>query len=404
MRCIHSKAYWSIAFMVLFSVNAHADDAVTSTPSPYQLRTMYQGEEWAESSGGGRHGNVYMQNFDLKLRVDTEQAYGWDGGLAVFEGYYASSRSTTKQYTNMLDSASPIDTYGYERYALYQAYYDQEIGRNDFILGFWDPQQDFGNTDQQNLFLNRNFTWNTVLDDSGSSLQYAGNYPWTTLVFRAKHHLDDHWTVQSAIINGMSDINKDPTATDLRINRRYGLISLSEVNYVADRYTKAYIGAWAYTGKQEEYNIYNQDGSQRWVYGSEGGYIGASTRVYTLEGRRGMDVFANLAVADPRVTELDRAVNAGVTYTGLFASRPIDKAGIGLAVNGGSAPYLKSLEAAGSLVHPYESTIEMTYHAKLTDWLVVQPSIQYVINPFYTNERNAVLVGLHFELKQWLGL
>ena len=404
MRRIHSQAYWYIGLVALFSVGAHAEESNDSTPSPYQLRTMYQGEEWALPSGGGQHGNLYMQNVNLKLRVDTEQAFGWTGGLAVFEGYYASSRSITKQYTNMLDAGSPIDTYGSQRFALYQAYYDQEVGKNDFLVGFWDPQQDYGNTDQQNLFLNRNFTWNTALDDSGSSLQYAGNYPWTTLAFRAKRHLDDRWTIQTALLNGMSDNVKDPTTTDLIINPHYGLISLSEVNYVVDRYTKAYAGFWAYTGKQTEYNRINQDGSQRLGYGSEGGYIGASTRVYTQEGRRGMDVFGNLAVADSTMTEIDRALNAGITYTGLFDGRTSDKAGIGVAVNGGSAPYLKSLEANGSLIHPYETNFELTYHAKLTDWLVVQPSVQYVIHPFYTDERNALLIGLHFELKHWLGL
>jgi porin len=384
--------------------SANADGLPTDTVSPYQLRLLYTGEGWETAKGGSQRGELYMQTMNVKLKVDAEKAFGWTGGSAVFEGYYASSRSINKQYVYSIDSISPIDTYGSQRFALYQAYYNQQIGSNDFLLGFWDPQQEFANTEQQNLFLNRNFTWNTALDDSGLSLQYAGNYPWTTLAFRAKHALDEKWTVQAAVLNGMADTNKDPSATDLQIKNHTGLLGIAEVNYVQDIRTKAYIGVWAYTGKQQEYNEFNADGSQRWIYGSQGGYIGASMRVYNQDARRGMDVFGNIGIADSRVTALNRAFNAGVTYTGLLDFRPRDKSGIAIAVNGGSDPYLKSLEADGTSIHHLETNIELTHHAKINDWLVVQPSVQYVMNPYFTRVNDALIFGLHFELKQWFGL
>ncbi len=45
-----------------------------------------------------------------------------------------------------------------------------------------------------------------------------------------------------------------------------------------------------------------------------------------------------------------------------------------------------------------ETNIEVTYRAALTDWLTLQPNVQYVINPG-TNPAldDDLLIGLRFE-------
>ena len=388
-------------------VSPQATTAVTSSPpavadtgpSPYQLKLQYAGEAW-DNAGGYHNGTVYMQNVDAQLRVNTDKAFGWTGGKALFEGYYGSSRSLGNNYVGTnLDSPSPIDTYGNTRFSLYQAYYDQNFGDTDLLLGVWDPQSEFANTDAQNLFLNRSFTWNAALDLSGGSLLYAGNFPWTTVAFRARQALDDKWTIQGAVLNGMPGNPKDLGVNDYQFKGRFGAIGLAEINYVPKARTKFYVGYWGYTGKQ---TAYNQD---RQIYGSDGGYIGGSTRFYTQEGKRGLDGFFNIGVADSIVNEVNRSLNVGVTYTGLFDARPNDKAGFAVNVNGASDPYRKDLTAQGGNPAMYETHYELTYHAKVNDWLKVQPDIQYISHPnLVTDLKNDFVFGVHFEIGHWFEL
>jgi porin len=158
-------------------------------------------------------------------------------------------------------------------------------------------------------------------------------------------------------------------------------------------------GYWGYTGKFMTQNDFNADGSQHEVYGSDGGYIGGATRLYTIEGKRGLDGFANLGFADPVVNQTDRSLNAGLTLTGPFEDRSFDKFGVAVGIAGDSEPYKKAQIAAGNGVHNYETNFEMTYRAPITDWLTIQPDIQYWIHPNYDPAlQNDLLVGVHFEI------
>ncbi len=384
--------------------SAKADSAYEM--SPYQLKLQYIGEEWDNTQGALRSGTVYMQNIDTQLRIDTDKAFGWTGGKALFEGYYNSSRSIANQKIGAtFDSSSPIDTYGARRFALYQAYYDQNFGRTDLLLGIWDPQSEFANSDQQNVFLNRNFTWNSALDLSGVSLNYAGNYPWTTAAFRARREINDDWTVQAAILNGMKDNVKYPGVTDFIFRGSTGVTGIAEVNYAPAARTKAYVGYWGYTGKQNVYDQYNADTTNKMAYGSDGGYIGGATRLYTQQGKRGLDIFANLGIANPDENAIDHSLNTGLTYTGLIDARPNDRMGIAITFNGASDPYRKDqLNQSNNPAH-YEKDFELTYHAKINDWLKVQPDFQYIVHPnLRADLKDAVLFGIHFEIGHWFGL
>jgi porin len=390
------------------SPSVSAQQKAPEESSPYKLKLQYSGEEWDNTSGGRETGNVYMNNVDTQLDVNTSKAFGWTGGHAFFEGFYESSRSVSKQLTNGSDSPSPIDSYGYEMFRFYQAYYDQTLGNTNILFGLWDPQSEFANTQTQNVFLNRNFSWNGVIDNSASSLNYAGNYPWTAPVLRVRQKIDDQWTVLGAVGDGMADNPKHLGVNDILIHSDYGASFKGEVDYTPIARTKLYAGYFAYTGRQAAINQTNADGSQHYIYGSDGGYIGGETRLYTYEGRRGLDAFANISVADPTANELNRSANTGLTYTGLLAARPNDKIGFAFAANGFGDPYRKYAESLGSSVVDYEKFYELTYHAPINRWLRVQPDVQYMYEPTNVygspSEKDSLVFGIHFEIGRWFDL
>ena len=71
--------------------------------------------------------------------------------------------------------------------------------------------------------------------------------------------------------------------------------------------------------------------------------------------------------------------------------------GIATAFTGDN--YEDAQELAGSSADSRETNLELTYRAPVTDWLTLQPDIQYVINPGVDPELdNALVFLLRFEL------
>jgi porin len=47
----------------------------------------------------------------------------------------------------------------------------------------------------------------------------------------------------------------------------------------------------------------------------------------------------------------------------------------------------------------YETAVELTWRATVSDWLTLQPDVQYIVNPGSQRSlRNAVVVGLRFDI------
>lgn len=375
-----------------------------ASPSPYQLNLLYTGEAWDNATGGVHDGTTYMYNFDAQLRIDAGKAFGWTGGNFLLEGYYANRSSLNNQYVGAVDEQSPIDTAGYSMYRLYQAYYDQNLGNTDILFGIYDLETEYSTTKPMALFLSKNLTWNTALDQSGTMPQGGvvgpGNYPYTPLALRLRQKINDHWSVQATLADGASDNPHSPAENGVYFSSQYGLLGISEVDYTPDVHTKIMAGYWDLTSKLPTNDLTNPNGTPRQVYGEDGGYVGGATRLYNQEGRwRGLDGFLTLGVSSPTSTNVAQSLNGGLVYTGMFDARPLDKMGASFNVNANPASYRRAQIAQGNGVDRYETNLEATYRAPINDWLTLQPDIQYIIHPGYDPRlKNDVVFGLHFEI------
>jgi porin len=229
-------------------------------------------------------------------------------------------------------------------------------------------------------------------------------YPDTSLGVRIRQTINDQWSVQGAVVNGMADRGGDQS-NSIDFNSRFGVLAIAEVDYVPIARTKIMMGYWTYTGLLDTQNQFTDDGAIRQVRGSQGAYIGGTTRLYTIKDARGLDAFVNFGIADSRVNEVDRSFNAGLTWTGLFDARPRDKMGFGVGVARAGAGLQDAQFAQGTPIYGYETSFEITYRAVLSDWLTVQPNIQYIVHPGFDRAlKNDFLFGLHFEMGRLFNL
>jgi porin len=284
-------------------------------------------------------------------------------------------------------------------FRLYQAYYDQTFGATDVLVGIYDLETEFSVTKPMSLFLNKNLTWNTALDQSGTMPQNGtvgpGNYPFTPLAVRVRQTLAPGWSVQAAVADGASDNPKHPADNGVFIGSRYGAMIIGELDYTPDSHTKLMTGVWELTSKLPA----NHVGAPRETWGQQGGYVGGATRLYSAGGRRGLDGFLTLGASSETSTNTSASANGGFVYTGLFDARPHDKAGVSFNVNANPASYRAAQLARGVRVERYETGFELTWRAKITDLLTIQPDVQYIINPNYDPRlKNDLVIGVHFEI------
>jgi len=397
-----------IALLAAISLQGGAQAAEGA--SGYQINLLYTGEAWDNTMGGLRRGFSYMNNADVQLRVDAAKAWGVKGGKAVIEGFYANGISTGNTWVGALDQQSPIDTAaGKPMTKLYQAYYEQQFGHTAVLVGKYDLETEFSNTKPMSLFLSKNLTWNTALDQSGTMPNNGtigpGNYPYTPLAVRVRQSFNDQWSLALAVANAASDDPKNLANNGAYFSPVYGAMIISEVDYTPVRYTKVMVGLWDVTSKLPAFGAKTPSGNQKYVYGEQGGYVGGETRLYAQEGRRGLDSFFTLGLSTPMTTNVSSSFNGGLTYTGLLDARPTDKMGVSFNINMASSYYKNSKIAQGSRFNSQEYSYEITYRAKLNDYVTVQPDAQYIVNPNFTPSlKNDLLVGLHFEIGNFFDL
>jgi porin len=396
----HAKRATLVALAAVLSAGlataALADDA-PAQDSGVTLRLQYTGEAASNPVGGVHDGSLYMNNVDAQLGVDTNKALGWPGGKLLLEGLYGSTDSANHRFVGAVQDPSAIDTDGTAMFRLYQAYFDQRFGGTDVRVGIMDLETEFGETPPMDILFNGAYAWTSTLDQSGRN--GPSTYPNTALGARLRQRIGAQWSVQVAVTDGVPDDPDHPKDNAVDFNGRNGAFLIGQVNFTPTRTTKLIAGVWDYTGQFDAISETNPDGSQREVFGSRGGYVGGATRLYSPGPHRGLDVFANVGIADARTNLIDTSFNTGLSYTGPLASRPQDQFGIAAGIVQATSQFKQMMRDAGGKPADYENNFEITYRAPISDWLTVQPDVQYWVHPGLDGGRkNDLLLLLHFEI------
>ena len=380
---------------------AAAPAPVVDTSGPLDLNVTYTGELW-QNTGGFNSGTDYMYEVDASLSVDTQKLFGWQGGRFYVEGFYAGGNSLDFTYTGALQAPSALDAYdSMNLVKLYQLYYDQQIGNTNVMVGRFDVQQQFGTTRPMDLFANKAQAINYTFLAAGQAAGFndPSIYPDTTIGLRIKQTFGSQWTVKLGLLNGLSDSPDARNTTDILIGPKEGALGIGEVDFTPDKYTKFMVGTWGLTGQLNKIAQFSPTYAQLTTWGDAGAYVGGATRLYTIEGNRGVDAFFNVGVTNAITNISDLSVDAGVTITGLFGARPNDKLGAAVGVIETTPGYQKLMYLyQGLQIAQYETAYELTYRAKITDWLAIQPEVDYITNPDIAGKKSAFAYGLHFEL------
>ncbi len=347
--------------------------------------------------GGVKQGATLQGVTTGVLEVDTGKAFGLPGGLFHISALQIHGQPLSGAYLDNLQAANGNEAEDGTR--LWEFWYDQQFagGRFDLKLGQQSVDNEFITSSNSALFINTMAGWPLI----PSVDMYGGGpaYPLASLGLRGQFKPNDHTAVLAGVFDdnpGGGGFNDDAQERDRnggRFNLNTGALFIAELQYsskLAGLNGTYKFGGWYDTGKFEDQRFDtsglslagpDSTGTPRSHHGNYSLYGVVDQTVWKSGDKKTLNVFGRIMGAPTDQNLVDFSFNGGVTLTAPFASRANDLAGINLGIGHVSSRVAGLDSDAGVMRQNTEALLEFTYQATVTGWLVVQPDLQYVINP-----------------------
>jgi porin len=373
------------------------------------LTASYGSETAANLSGGDRHLVRETGQFTFGATLDAERLLGIEGG--TFQATVTYRRGKDLGAAANLGVLQQVqEVYGRgQTWRLTQFWYQQSFadGHADIKLGRLTQGEDFAAFSCD--FMNLSFCGAPPGNLAGD---YWYNWPVSQWGVRGRIKNDSFYAMAGAYeVNPRNLDNKFVLGF---FHGATGVLVPAEVGYTPRLGTARLpgwykVGGWYNTANTDDlyldinrrpqaltglsplrrdgrYGFYAQF-QQQLTGTAEDGPKGAQTT-------HGLVAFLNVTQTDRRTTATDSQIAAGLSFTGPLPSRPADDIGLAVArtnVNGrGTRDLVTGAERPDA---EYASELHYSLHA--TDWLILRPNVQYVINPGgYDAARDVVVLGL----------
>jgi len=258
-------------------------------------------------------------------------------------------------------------------------------GEGGFKIGIVDLNSEFDVQATGALFLNSSHGIGP--DFSQAGVNGPSIFPATGLGTVGWLIATDHWQIKAGVFEGTPGDPNRPGSTSLSLSGDEGALLVLEVrNRIAPDFVVGG-GLWRFTSPFDKLRA---AAGQRAA--STGIYAIADGAIYAAPeggGRAGLSGWIRAGFANGDVNPVDATLGGGLVYTAPFG-RENDQTGLAFSYIHYGAPARDAGIASGAS----ETNLEATYSLGISDRLIVQPDIQYVLAPDGNpSVGNALVVG-----------
>ena len=335
-------------------------------------------------SGGIKTGATLQGLTTMTMDVDTGKAFGLQGGALHVSALQLHGRPLSPYYLGTLQTANGNE--GDSASRLWELWYDQAFlaGRFDIKIGQQSIDNEFIGSTYSGLFVNTMAGWPII----PSADLYGGGpaYPLSSLGVRGRFMPNGNTSILAGVFDddpGGGSFTQDQQALDQRGGRfslKNGALWIAELQHstkllgLPGTYK---FGGWYDSGSfADELYGYNHRGNYS-LYAVMDQTIWQAPR----NSNRTLNVFGRIMGAPNDRNLVDFGFNGGITLTAPLPGRGNDQAGLDVGIAHVSSRAADAAVAAGGRRPGTETLIEATYQAQAVSWLVLQPDIQYVLNP-----------------------
>jgi porin len=372
-------------------------------------------DPFVNATGGRRQGFSEYDLLGIDLLLETEKLLCWSGGEFHVGFANNSGTSLSKHYVGnnfpvqLADVASPHPRLTYFSYT--QSLFDDRLSVR---IGRLTINSIYGEEFAASPYFKAFTSVGLDLVPQGIFFNATGafGYPLATWGARIKFEPVQSFYAMVGCYNGDPEV-KEGDHHGVDFSFRGPPFVIGEVgfrrNYGKDAEGlagNAKFGAWFNGGSAD---VFGSGQAQETEHGRYGFYVLGDQVLARWGGpaeKRHVGVFASFVCApDERVNQLPYFFDAGLVAYGFLPSRPRDFAGLAIVYGSYSsdlrrAQELQAVTDPSISVQKYEMTLELNYGWTVRPGLLVQPSLQYIVNPGGDKSiSNALALGINLVFK-----
>jgi porin len=373
---------------------------------------VYYGEAFG-NWGGFRQGVEYDGVLELYVKADMNRLGLWKGLCFHADGYQIHGVSITEANIGSLMPVSNLEATPATR--LFELWFEQHLFDDKLAVKFGQLAADaeFIISEGGGYFLNGTWGWPSI---TASDLPGGGPaYPLATPGVRVAVNPNDKLGLMVAVYNG--DPAPHCRSDNPQVCNPYGLdfelddppLLMAEGAYKYHQSGLAgtiKLGGWNHFGKFPDQR-FDSGGALIAASGNDGRPLDHDWGLYGIidqlvwrvpgsEEAQGVGVFARVIGAPSDRNLVDFYFDGGVTFTGMFKSRPNDALAVGFAYTGISdQARAYDIDLGEPVARDYEALIEICYTFEIKSGWTLQPDFQYIFQPGgnVAGQKDATVVG-----------
>jgi porin len=365
-----------------------------------EIALAYTADVWSNVSGGIRRGTTYLDNLDLVLDIDAGRAWGVPGLWVHAHALYNNASTFSDRYVGDALVVSNIDTERAVR--LFEAWFDWRppaLPSTSLRVGLYDVNSEFDATISRSLLINSSHGIGHEFAQTGEN--GPSIFPTTSLGARIAWQPHERWLVEAAVLDGVPGDPAHPTRTTIDLSADDGALLVGEITAVPFDRARVSLGHWSYTAEFDDLVATTPDGTPLRRDDNRGTYLNAELFDSAASGETAphWTAFARAGVANGHVNEFDRYYALGIVFHDALLPKREDALGIAVATTRAGDDFRRAEADAGAATDRYETNIELTWRIPLNDYVVLQPDLQYIVNPGVVAGRSdALAIGLRVEV------
>lgn len=325
-------------------------------------------------------GTAILNKIQISATLRGEQLglTGWlvHAQIIRFDGQSLSER------LGDIQTADNIEAVPFTR--LFEAYLAKMWDKGDHSLalrlGLIDLNSQFDSIDPASLMLNSSHGIGPDLSRSGRN--GPSIYPVTAFGSTATWVRSKKWTFRLGLFDGVAGSPTAPHAFFAeRLKPSDGVLVIGQTDWQLSKTSRLEAGAWGYSAAQN-----GPDGRKAHDHGA---YISYEAPLDLLPH---LNFWLRAGLANKNAQPIAGYLGGGIVQQGVISGRPEDRLGLAIAHAIIGEP---AVSAFG--LHHAETSLELTYQAKISGRFVVQPDLDYIRHPAgVAHAPNSLGFGLRF--------